>query len=470
MRKYMIRKPNIYDGMSEASFSPGAAPTLVIALLLYVVCFLLREIPAYIIDMVFYSQQHVSSSDEAARVIKDYISMPGTMIAELLLTSVFLGVTLLYIRKVEKRPFSTLGFVREGALKNFSLGYAAGLGLFVAAAAMQTLLCNVQYSGFKAVSILFVFAYIVQALSEETVFRGFLLSSLTQKTGALPAVAVTSALYALLYISNYGASPLNITESFIRGALYAFCVLRAGSLWGAIGIHAAWNFAFSQVSPVISGDLVTDISAFRSVPSNTAAQAYMIAFIAVEAAAIAAVLFAGENRLVVRLSEERRMYYSALKAARCALRGRRAEDGASLLKKALATAGAADGDAAKTAALLYNVRAGGTGIGAGFSEEVLEAVSLLESKVSSRINKNTIAREVALAGQRHKDAEAGRRLKRGRKAARAVTYCPLLRREIEPAYCSEVAQAVDSGDKGMMPGMLNTGLCRACAQRNSSCE
>jgi membrane protease YdiL (CAAX protease family) len=51
----------------------------------------------------------------------------------------------------------------------------------------------VSFTGFKAVSVLFMFAFIIQALSEETVFRGFVLSSLTKKAGLLPAVIISSA-------------------------------------------------------------------------------------------------------------------------------------------------------------------------------------------------------------------------------------------------------------------------------------
>jgi hypothetical protein len=233
-------------------------------------------------------------------------------------------------------------------------------------------------------------------------------------------------------------------------------------------MHAAWNFAYSQASPLISGDLITNVSAFRLGHANEACNAfadtYVHIFIAVETAVAAFVLFAGNNRLVVPMSEEKKMYYKALKAANTALEGKLAEDGTPLDRLARAAAKAAERDTAKTAALLYIAGASEAVTLSDFSEEITQAVKALSLGAAS-INNDQIAREAALAIRKCKYALAERSLKRGNKIKRSEIFCPLLRREIEPLYCSEVTRAVDSGDRDM--AQLNMALCKACTARNS---
>jgi uncharacterized protein len=83
-------------------------------------------------------------------------------------------------------------------------------------------------------------------LSEELIFRGALFAAIRNSWfGQTGAVVITAALWALIH----GASApwLFVFVIFIMGLLLGWLLLRFGSLWVTIVVHAAWN-AFSTLA------------------------------------------------------------------------------------------------------------------------------------------------------------------------------------------------------------------------------
>lgn len=81
------------------------------------------------------------------------------------------------------------------------------------------------------------------ALSEETLFRGFMLGLLGRDFGRRGAMAITAFLFALGHFLH----PVDVSQILIpffglwcAGALLASCRVRSGSLWLGIGVHSAW--------------------------------------------------------------------------------------------------------------------------------------------------------------------------------------------------------------------------------------
>jgi uncharacterized protein len=83
-------------------------------------------------------------------------------------------------------------------------------------------------------------------ISEELIFRGALFSRLRNSWfGKTGAVVITAALWAVVH----GASApwLFVFVIFIMGLLLGWLLLRFGSLWVTIVVHAAWN-GFSSLA------------------------------------------------------------------------------------------------------------------------------------------------------------------------------------------------------------------------------
>lgn len=88
-------------------------------------------------------------------------------------------------------------------------------------------------------------AFLFVGLVEELLMRGYSLFVLSQGMGFWPAALVLSILFAALHVQNDGESKVGIFAVFVVGMVFCYMVLRTGSLWFAIGFHAAWDWSQS---------------------------------------------------------------------------------------------------------------------------------------------------------------------------------------------------------------------------------
>jgi len=93
-----------------------------------------------------------------------------------------------------------------------------------------------EYAGLWALAFLFV------GFSEEGVSRGYMLFTLTTGIGFWPAAIATSAAFGLVHWGNTGESYVGMATA--GGIGFFFCILlrKTGTLWPAIGFHAAWDW------------------------------------------------------------------------------------------------------------------------------------------------------------------------------------------------------------------------------------
>jgi membrane protease YdiL (CAAX protease family) len=79
-------------------------------------------------------------------------------------------------------------------------------------------------------------------LFEEFLFRGYSLFTLTTGIGFWPAAILLSLLFAGVHLQNSGEGRVGVAAVFVVGMLWCFSVRRTGSLWFAVGMHAAFDF------------------------------------------------------------------------------------------------------------------------------------------------------------------------------------------------------------------------------------
>lgn len=86
-------------------------------------------------------------------------------------------------------------------------------------------------------------------LSEETMFRGVLLSGLRTRLRLLPAVALSTVVFGVVHVLNVfltGSLPLAVAQAcaaMASGLFLAAIRIRTASLWPAVAYHAVWDFA-----------------------------------------------------------------------------------------------------------------------------------------------------------------------------------------------------------------------------------
>jgi membrane protease YdiL (CAAX protease family) len=156
------------------------------------------------------------------------------------------------LQGIEKRPLLAIPF--RGAARSWRLLWGAVWG-FVALSALVGTLWSAHLLAFAPArmaagralgyGLIWGGIFLLVGFFEETLFRGYLQSILAKGLGFWPAALVTSALFGAIHISNHGESHIGILAAALVGLLFCMSLWYTGSLWWAIGFHAAWDWAQS---------------------------------------------------------------------------------------------------------------------------------------------------------------------------------------------------------------------------------
>lgn len=152
--------------------------------------------------------------------------------------------------------------VRFGPLTpaKVGLGLAAGLVLFLGGAAgymaserILGLTRSTSVSTFGTIGGALELGVVAVALlavvvAEETAFRGILLETLRQETGAVTATAASAAAFALYHLSAYQA-----LSTLLYGLALAAVTLWTGGLWTAVVAHLTLNGLGVVLSALTAG-------------------------------------------------------------------------------------------------------------------------------------------------------------------------------------------------------------------------
>lgn len=155
-------------------------------------------------------------------------------------------------RLLEELPFGALGCSpHRGWLKNLGIGSLLGAGSLFLAALLATATRGIHFrfdpegagpigQTLAVSALLFIFA----AASEEILFRGYPLQTLTRARLAWLGVFLTSVPFAAVHLYNPHAVPgFTFLNTALAGVWLAVAYLRTRSLWLPIGLHWAWNWA-----------------------------------------------------------------------------------------------------------------------------------------------------------------------------------------------------------------------------------
>lgn len=127
--------------------------------------------------------------------------------------------------------------------------------------------------------------FILVGLFEECLFRGYLqfiltlclaglirwiapASSRANTTGFWLAAVLISFGFGFAHGSNPGESPVGLLCAALAGLVFAFSLWRTGTLWWAIGLHAAWDWAQSFLFGVADSGAVSADHLLASHPSG----------------------------------------------------------------------------------------------------------------------------------------------------------------------------------------------------------
>jgi membrane protease YdiL (CAAX protease family) len=91
---------------------------------------------------------------------------------------------------------------------------------------------------------------------EEFFFRGYLLFTLSSAMRFWPAAVLLSFLFGAVHLRNPGEGPVGALGVFVIGMFFCFTLRRTGTLWFAIGFHAAWDYCETFIYSVPDSGIV----------------------------------------------------------------------------------------------------------------------------------------------------------------------------------------------------------------------
>ncbi len=164
-----------------------------------------------------------------------------------------LGAVLLYAAiaaAVERRPFASYGLPwREALRSRFWQGAAAGLAsiavLVLALVATGALRVGVSATSLGTAigfGLGYALVFVLLALREEFLYRGYGLFTLAQLVGFWPAAVAASAWFTNTHAGVSSESTLGLVSVALFGLFGCLLLRRTGNLWMVIGFHAAWNW------------------------------------------------------------------------------------------------------------------------------------------------------------------------------------------------------------------------------------
>jgi membrane protease YdiL (CAAX protease family) len=178
-----------------------------------------------------------------------------------------LSVTLpaLAMARIEHRRFDAYGLPRRKFLgRNFWVGAGWGLGgitlllvILYFAHAFSFGYPVLQGERIAKFAIFWAGFFLLVALSEEFLFRGYSLFTLTQGIGFWPAAVVLSIAFGAIHIQNSGEAWIGVVAAGAIGFFFCLTLRRTGDLWFALGFHAAWDWGETYLYSVPDSGMVS---------------------------------------------------------------------------------------------------------------------------------------------------------------------------------------------------------------------
>ena len=202
------------------------------------------------------------------------IGLAGVSIEPLVSAIALLIATWLCLTAIDKRPMSDVWLDANAArpalvLMGFVIG-ALAIGLPIIALIGTGWLREMAsapgswWGATIRVSVLLIPA----ALSEELMFRGYLLSVLRGSWGWPWAIAATSVCFGLLHLANPGANVGSLSMVTLAGFFLASVVYRTRSLYAAWAAHFAWNWVMAAIFHASVSGLPLESPSYRYVDAG----------------------------------------------------------------------------------------------------------------------------------------------------------------------------------------------------------
>jgi membrane protease YdiL (CAAX protease family) len=197
-----------------------------------------------------------------------------TLVSDVILLATVVVATAIMAR-IERRSLLSYGFSSEKKL------HRLGSGLLVGIVAMSALVLALWLAhflvfegralhgvGILTYAAMWGLAFLLVGFFEESVFRGYALFTLARGLNFFWAALILSTVFGLVHAGNAGESPFGLVGAGLIGLIFCFSLWLTGSLWWAVGVHAAWDWTQSYYYGVADSGLRAEGHLFQTHPAG----------------------------------------------------------------------------------------------------------------------------------------------------------------------------------------------------------
>ncbi|MHB8301524.1 MAG: CPBP family intramembrane glutamic endopeptidase [Acidobacteriaceae bacterium] len=179
--------------------------------------------------------------------------------------------------RMEQRPVASYGLAGTQRVRQFLIGLASGfcfLSLLVGILALTHHLDlnrpGVPFRQALTYASAWGLCFLLVGLTEELMFRGYLLFTLADGIRFWPAAFLLAALFGFLHKGNNGESQIGLVAAGLVAMVFSLSLWRLGHLWWAIGFHTAWDWAESFFYGTADSGVVSAGRLMRAHPHGAA--------------------------------------------------------------------------------------------------------------------------------------------------------------------------------------------------------
>ena len=233
----------------------------------YLVCSLTQGSFFSLVQIILLAiEGKISDIEYVIKTLSDTSNLSEAMLILMLFTTVIaIVITIYHCIKVEKRPITSMGFRKEGMIKEYLKGLLLGFILISLVVGIEVLTGSLKITGFSNLSftsiliiIVFMIGFFIQSAEEEIMLRGYFLTTLGVNNSIPVAIIVSSFGFSLLHIFNDGFGIISLINIALIGVFFGLYYIQTDNIWGVAAIHGIWNFAQGNIYGIqVSGMNIT---------------------------------------------------------------------------------------------------------------------------------------------------------------------------------------------------------------------
>jgi membrane protease YdiL (CAAX protease family) len=176
-----------------------------------------------------------------------------------------------FIKFVDKEKFINLGFHLKNKFKHFYVGILLGFFIMGIAYLLLSHLNEIIYvkTVFEIKEIILSLGlFIIVAINEEVLIRGYVLRNLLYSFNKYTALIISSILFSVIHGFNPNMSWLSYLNLFLAGILLGTSYIYTKNLWFPITLHFSWNFFQTLFGFNVSGQNLYSLIEFKMTTYN----------------------------------------------------------------------------------------------------------------------------------------------------------------------------------------------------------